>query len=892
MSQCSKCGAELQNGAKFCMKCGTPCAGIPVKNKSIPQRPQPLVANGPQRPQMPQTPQGPTRPQMPQAPQVPSGTNKGFFTDAVRTVANAVTLGGLNRDIERERAAAVRDQAQADRTLLQDAEQSEREAIRAQIQAEREAERARDQRAMDAVDGVDVVRGRAIWNIQPGEIARRISERELEEVEKLKGIIVQEGCTAIIFVNGELVSTLSSGAYLFYKSVEEEKAAIKAEIEKAEKELQEKEQKEKEKKENSKPTFRQLGIVGEIGRAVSWVGRLIFGEKKNERKEKVQKRKVDYARILAKVGQAPVMSVYLVSDRYITLTFGGLPNEAGGISFEPYTIPIGIHDVEVGVSLQMKINDIPAFATNYLADRSSVTVSMVQQMLTGTVEALLRQTLRNSTYDQTGLPADVVSMLKQQIMQTINHQVYGIACTQVLNITDSNQDFERFRSVERELYNTEKELDFMHRTGEFRNRMENEANLQQINSAQNEEQLRYALQQINKDQLLHDDELEEFTQLLYSQARIRQAKTETEEFEAMEDLRKNRLVKEDEMEALADALMHNKIPREEITQIMRIQSQLKIDTERMHAEWALSDSQTDHDWEREDLERRRNWGIEDEEREREWIREEQEYNRDFDRMVKEDDYDFQKMMRKRELQKEEEQLAYERARQDKFDEDQLDANRSQRQIERIQAMAQVQAQMDAQKYQHEENLATLNANERMNRDNNFANMTAEQIRAAQLDRLSESGQVAMANAYGSEKEAEFLRQQAERQHEDAQRDKAQMMDFAKEMAAMVRDTATSNNYSQQQRINEMQQEAQRQQQRFDQANQTAMNNIAQVSTAAASNVNAFGTPHHTPQTAPQPMPQAAPLPQMIECQCYNCGQTIHIPQGTPYCPNCGAPFQW
>lgn len=876
MSQCSKCGAELQVGAKFCMKCGTPAA------KAVPQRPKLLVANAPQRPQMPQVTKGPARPQMPQ-----QGADKGFFTDAVRTVANAVTLGGLNRDIERERNAAVRQQVRADQADIQEAERSERDAIRAQVRAEQEAERARDQRAMEALDGVDVVRGRAIWNIQPGEIARRISERELEEVEKLKGIIVQEGCTAIIFANGELVSTLSSGAYLFYKTAEEEKAAIKAAIEKAEKEHYE-----KEKKENPKPTFRQLGIVGEINRAVSWVGRLIFGEKKNEQKEKVQKRKIDYARILAKVGQAPVMSVYLVSDRYITLTFGGVPNEDGGISFVPYTIPIGIHNVEVGVSLQMKINDIHAFATNYLADRSSVTVSMVQQMLMGAVETLLRQTLRNSTYDQTGLPADVVSMLKQQIMQTINHQVYGIACTQVLNITDSNQDFERFRSVERELYNTEKELDFMHRTGEFRNRMENEANLQQINTAQNEEQLRYALQQINKDQLLHDDELEEFTQLLYSQARIRQAKTETDEFEALEDLRKNRLVKEDEMEALEDALMHNKIPREEVTQIMRIQSQLKIDTERMHAEWALDDSRTDHDWEREDLERRRNWGIEDEEREREWIREEQEYNRNFDRMVKEDDYDFQKMMRERELKKEDEQLAYERARQEKFDDEQLEANRTRLQIERMQAMAQMQAEMDAKKYQHEEKLAAENAKERMNRDNSFANMTAEQIRAAQLDRLSESGQVEMAKAYGSEKEAEFLRQQAERQREDAQRDKVQMMDFAKEMAAMVRDTATSNNYNQQQRINEMQQDAQRQQQRFDQANQTAMNNIAQVSTAAASNVNAFGTPHHTPQTTPQPMPQAAPQPQMIECQCYNCGQTIHIPVGAAHCPNCGAPFQW
>lgn len=40
----------------------------------------------------------------------------------------------------------------------------------------------------DVIDDVDVVRGKAIWNIQPGQIARRISESEFAEIEKLKGV--------------------------------------------------------------------------------------------------------------------------------------------------------------------------------------------------------------------------------------------------------------------------------------------------------------------------------------------------------------------------------------------------------------------------------------------------------------------------------------------------------------------------------------------------------------------------------------------------------------------------------------------------------------------------------------------------------------------------------
>ena len=826
------------------------------------------------------------------APKQTQSSDKGWFTDGVRAVANAVTGGALNRDIQREHQQAVRQQAQADQSVIDEAHQGLQAAERAQLNAEREAEQARTRRNQEAIDGVDVVRGRAIWSIQPGQIARKISERELEEIEKLKGIIVQEGCTAIIFANGELVSTLSAGAYLFYKSVEEEQAALKAAVEKAEKELAEQERRARDLRRQTAPTFRQLGIVGEIGRGFNWLGRIIFGEKKNETKDLQQKRKMDYARLLARLTQAPVMSVYLVSDRYVTLTFGGHVNEEGGIDFTPYKIPTHILDVEIGVSLQLKVSDIHAFAANYLADRNSARVSMFHTLLNSSIENLLRQSLRNSDYEQTGLTPDTVNLLKLQIQQFIGQHLQGIECVQVLQITDSNADFERFRSIERELFNTEKELEYLQRTGEFRNRLESETNSQQIQSAQNAEQLRYALQQINKDQLLHDDELEEFVQLLESQKRIREAKTQEEEHEALEDLRKNRLVKQDEMEELEHQLAQKKIPREEVTQIMRIQSQQKIEEERLRAEWNLGDHRQDHDWEREDLERRRNWGIEDEERERQWLLNEREYDRQRGRLKAEDDYDFEKMMRQRSLDLEdhdrqrEEQLqdedrAYGRQRQEKMDDDQLDANRSQRQIEKLQAMTQMQAQLDAQKYQHEETIATVQAN-----------------------RDIEVEKAGKANAM---EQAEFFRQQQQRAQEEAREREANAradrngdMDRMERMFDKMGDkmVGMSQNLmgTQQQRADEYRQQAQQAQNRMEHTQDQALNTVSGVATAAAGNIGAFQgstASQQPPQQSPQPA-QPAPQhqPELMECQCYQCGHVIRIAPGTPQCPDCGAPFAW
>lgn len=912
MTYCKKCGATLQPGMKFCTKCGQPVSLQPQAPQQ-PHAPQPVR---PQAPVMPQRPMQPQRPVMPQAPTTQSPQpSKGMFTNAVRSVANAMTGGALNRQIAEEQRQAINQQTAEGRAEIREARNAQQQAEQAQMAAEREAERSRDRRSMEAVDGVDVVRGRTIWNIQPGEIARKISERELDEIEKLKGIIVQEGCTAIIFANGELVSTLSAGAYLFYKSLEEEQAAIKAAVEKAEKDMAEAEKRERDRKRQAQPTFRELGIVGEVGRGFSWLGRIIFGEKKGEQKEKAKKRQLNYARLLARITQSPILSVYIVSNRFITLTFGGAMNEEDELAFQPYTILMGVHDVQIGVSLQMSVNDIHTFATNYLADRNSVTTRELQQMLNGTVETLLRQELRNQNYDQGGFTVDMVNALKEHIRQSINQQVYGIECTQVLNITDNNKDFERFRQVERQLYNTEKELDYMHRTGEFRNRMEVEANAQQIASAKNAEELRHALQNINMDQLLHDDELNEFVQMLESQKRIREAKTEEEEFEALEDLRRNRLVKQEEMEVLEDELAHKRIPREEITEIMRIQSQQNIDAARLKSEWALDDSRTDHDWEREDLERRRNWGIEDEEREHQWMQEEKEYSRQRDRKMKEDEYDFKQLMRQREMDKEDhllarnekledDRLAYERNRQEKMDDDQLEANRHQRQMDKLQQMAQMQAQIDQQKYQHEETVATIQSNEQINRDNQFANMTAEQIRAAQLSHLTADAQVAMANAYNGETEADALRKTAAEKEammqqmlQMQQQNSNAQMEAMMKMAGMIKDTATgisgAQQTQQQQRISQLEEDNRRQQERVDHTQDVAMNNISQVSSAAANNLNAFnggiGGNSAPQQTAPQ---EAAHKQDLIECQCYNCGHTIRIAQGTPCCPDCGAPFQW
>ena len=922
--KCSKCGNEMNDGQKFCMKCGAPASVNPQVQTASKQMDAPAVCAKCGNPLIPGkkfcmkcgTPVG-------VAPQQPQGQpgEKGWFTDGVRAVANVVTGGALNRDIERQQQQAVRQQARDDQGEIQQAQQGQQAAERAQRAAEQEAERARDRRNQEAIDGIDVVRGRAIWNIQPGQIARRVTESEFNEIEAMKGVIIQEGCTALVYVDGDLVGTLSGGAYTFPVKSDAEK--------KAEREAAEQKVKEQEKK---KETFMDRGLVGTIGIGLSTVRRFFFGNKKDESEQKRQARQQKVEKVLKEKNQPKLIRVYLVSDRVLTLTFGGQQNHDGGIDFVPFKVPTKIVDVEIGVSLQMQINNINDFLRNYLADRASVTTNQVQQMLMPAVQNTVIQMLRNLDYQQEGLPEPIVNNLKNRILQTINGQIFGIQCTQVLQITDRSADFERFRQVERELFCSEKELEYLQRTGEFRNRLASETNKQTIDKATSEEDLRYALQQLNKDKLLHDDEMEQFVLMLNAQKRLREAKSQEEEYEALVDIKKSRLVKDDEMAALEDALAQNKIQRDSVTEIMRIQHQQSVDDARLKAQWALDDQKQDHDWEREDLQRRRDWGIEDEQREREWMHEEQEYNRIFSRTQQQDEYNWQKRIREtdfewqqqerqreaaweqrqrdEQLRQQQQQFDFQMQRQNKFDDIDILDRKAQIAQRNMQAMKEAELRELQEQNRSAENIHSMDVNEQMNRDNNFANMSAEQIRAAQLSHLDKDAQVAMANSYNKDGENALLQKQQQEQKElyekmmqMQQQTGSQNQEMMLKMAQMMQQGMMGVGQQQQvfqqqrfedqqQRANEYREDAIRQQDRMDHAMDQSLNYTTRAhQTDSQSFAQAMGGAPQGFQQMPlqQPMkqnpvvPTEPVAPQVRHCPA--CGS--EVPEGEPFCGECG-----
>ena len=870
-----------------------------------------------------------------------------------------------------------------------------------------------------------IVKGRAIWNVQKGEIAHLIKETELINTDGLKGVIVQEGCTAIVFMNGIITSIMQAGIYSF--PTKEPTPAIKPVVPSEPKAGE---------KTNDFTGF--VNGASAIGRGIR---NFLFGKKKDEKPEQHEKRVERTKEKINKLPDLKTCRIYIVSNRLFNLFFDLQVDEEGNYDFAPFVIATKTVDAKIAISLQMQVTNMNEFVDNYLTDQQSVSTVLFQQQLRTCIKSTLAQLLRNLDYQQDGLPEPIVNNLKNRIKSACNEQLYGIEVTKVLDITDESEDFNRFRSAERDLFVNEKELDYLTRSNEFRNRLEQEKNKQEANQAANAESLRQTLQSINKDKLLSEDEMEQFVMMMDSQKRLREAKTKQEEYEALSDMKKSRLVKEEDIAALENVLAQNKVSRDSIVDLMRAQAEQDLALNKQIAEFKLSDNKKDHDianelkdalhkgklastqldtkriidayqderrkkeddytfaqqqrkddyqfqqeqkledssfnrqkrqndWEFSNQQRQSDWEFNNQQRqqdadfksrvqnedydfqkqqrqqdadfksrvqnedydfqkqqrqdERDFLKQQRDFQgkvqnddyeflkkqrldehqfeqdkRKFQSRVQNEDYDFQKMQREQALKEEQNQADFMRQRQNKFDD--LDV------LERKAAIAQrnMKAMKEAElaelqeKNRSAETMQSMNLNVEMNRDNLFANMTAEQIRAAQLSHLSSEAQAEMAKSYSSEKENELrAQQQAEQkalyeqmmQNQMAQNSQNQemMMKMAQMMQQGMMGMGQQQMAAQQQRYDDqvaMKQEyrenAMRQQQRTDHTQDSALDNIGRVSTAAASNMNAYGGRNQQYQQPSQPQQPAARTKT-----CPSCGAEIDADE--TFCPECGS----
>lgn len=819
--QCPKCGnTSIKPGQKFCTKCGYRFeATSESKNVEVsvccPQCGKPAMKPGQKFCLACGTPLA--------APQQSQEMGeKGLFRDAANFVRGAVQGGqrAVQRDHRRQEEERVRQDAERLGLEVNKPGSGDANAgVATQPNAQPQAPR-RLTVDTESVEGVSVVNGRAIWNIEKGQLARVISEAELANADGLKGVIIQEGCSALVFVDGTLVANMEAGAYTFPAKSEAEikLEEVQKELELEQKNLDEQqaalEAEQRKRDAEYARTFRSRGVFGEVAALGRGVMGFLFGHRKGDNPEQHMKKAEQRVQKIKAIPSPKVCRVYIVSNRAINMVFNSEVTD-DEIKFVPFKVKTKLVDIDVAVTMQLQITNIIQFVTNYLADQKSVSTLWLQQMMAPMVQQTLAQMLRNFDYQQEGLPEPIVNNLKGRIQQALNDYLRGIEVTRVFDITDNSADFDRFRAVERELFATEKELGFLQRTNEFKNRLEQEQNKDVVNHASNEESLRQALQAINKDKLISEDEMDQFVMLLRAQKRLRDskdlidaAKIKEEEYEAISDLKKCHLVKDDEVAALENTLAQGKIDRENVTEIMRVQAMQKVDMARQIAEFELGDSRMEHDMANELRKAQHEGNLAAAQIETQKLRDmyndernEFEWNRDFSRRQQETEFEWQQRQRE-----------YELGRRDKFDDVDI--------LERKATMARtnMQAMKEAELRELQEKNRSTETIE-LHRIDTEANMTQEQIAAAHMKDIAEldaAAQAEMAKMMGSGNavKAEMMAQQ-----------KAEMKEMYEKMMAM-----------QMQNQSGQQQQANMTQQQMMQMMQMMMQGMSQMGAAQAAGV--------------------------------------------------------
>ena len=561
------------------------------------------------------------------------------------------------------------------------------------------------EQAVTPIDGVDVVSRKTVWSIAPGQLARRISEKELADCSAVNGVVIQDGVTAAIFVDGQLANVMDGGLYQFNpeKVIERSKTIVNLE------------------KESEQQVTKQS-----FGKRVSSFFTGLMGSKKHaESPEKTEKRIESWKEIERESVRRTVVSIYLISNRLFQMAFGFEKTDDGTCTFKPYRLKAGIMDVEIGVNMQLRISDFNAFRLNYLNDSRQVSVTDLQELMSPWVQQILMQTVESMQMAATRLTPEQQDQVRQQLKQELEHRLNGIEVVQVMDVTTESDDFEQLRQQEHDLWVSEQEADFYVRKNEFLNRytgyqQEQELTKQSMTHDQElnleREKLNFFsdMNKLNQDKLLSDDEMARFVELHEMEVRLRQALQNADEQTRMQDVEKilndvktKKLMSDDELAAVEETIRDKRFERQQMSDVLQHAALTKASIEKMRAEAGLYAEKTQIDMQKEQadfdsLKQRSGFDIEKAEIEaalygKRYVLEKQkaidklemegiELDADLEIRRKRDDYDFEN--RKREAQfdfdtrKQEDQFDFDTRKRDTEFEFEIDVKRQEWEDER------------------------------------------------------------------------------------------------------------------------------------------------------------------------------------------------------------------
>ena len=436
------------------------------------------------------------------------------------------------------------------------------------------------------VKPLSVIKDRIFWNVQNGEVAHRFNEAEMMQYDSAKGIIINEGTTAYIRANGVHVAEIKGGAYDFVDPQKLDEALNQ----------------------------RQGGIAGGIRAGFRFLSNLVWGRRV---KDSIQSNEASQspntpntiASLIESMKKGQVFSVTLKLDKSFPLVF------------EIKDIETSILNATFGVHAYLKIDDFVKFSEYYLSDSDSASFERIQKEFEPIIKAAIQEIVHDHELKEGRLPENLLQKIKAKIESAAAEFMYGLKLEKIVEISSKSEDLARFRELSRELYLSEKELEYLVRTNEFRNRLTLTHNTQRLDEATTDTDFQRALIDINnnryigearqeldfdkqmqgitQERLLSEDEMEKFYMVLSREKRIREAKNEDEINAALIEIQKTGLLRDEDLENLKRSIRERSedhdLQRFHTVALLQMNQSLEIDRKKLEWEYEIGDKRIDLD---------------------------------------------------------------------------------------------------------------------------------------------------------------------------------------------------------------------------------------------------------------------------------------------------------